>query len=84
MLIELQNQLNTLATKQYTPRMEKLQQIETILAEKMEEFCLTEERIENDLLCPRDLVLVKKPITLIPCGVKNSPPLLIFFVAFVL
>ena len=51
--------------------MEKLQQIETILAEKMEEFCLSEERIENDLLCPRDLVLIKKPITLIPCGVKT-------------
>ncbi|KAI9090830.1 hypothetical protein DFS34DRAFT_341773 [Phlyctochytrium arcticum] len=54
--------------KQFQPRMERLKKIERDIKDRMEEYALAEERMETGFLCPRDVELFKKPVTMVPCG----------------
>jgi len=40
------------------------------MTEKINEYILTEEKIEVMFICPRCLSILKKPVTLSPCGVR--------------
>ena len=57
-----------LEREQFHPRMQYLQEIEMIMKQKLMEFSVSEEKMEVGLMCPRDLKLYEKPITLQPCG----------------
>lgn len=64
----LNNRIADLTMKQFQPRMERLKEIEADIKSKIEEYCLADEKMETRFLCPRDLVYLKKPVTLMPCG----------------
>ncbi|KAJ3379917.1 hypothetical protein HDU92_006309 [Lobulomyces angularis] len=64
----LNHRVQELTSKQFQPRMERLKEIENDIQEKMEEYCLGEERMETGFLCPKDLKIFQKPHTFYPCG----------------
>ncbi|KAJ3190149.1 hypothetical protein HDU85_000440 [Gaertneriomyces sp. JEL0708] len=57
-----------LTKKQFQPRMERLTAIEKDIKVRLEQYALSEERMETGFLCPRDVKFFRKPVTLIPCG----------------
>ncbi|KAI8914419.1 hypothetical protein EDD86DRAFT_199305 [Gorgonomyces haynaldii] len=64
----LQEQVAELQRKQFQPRMERLKIIEKDVRNRILEYSLAEERMENGFLCPKDLQFFKSPVTLSPCG----------------
>ncbi|KAI9202540.1 uncharacterized protein BJ171DRAFT_176768 [Polychytrium aggregatum] len=65
---KLSQQVEELSKKQFQPRMEKLKAIEQDVKIRMEEYALAEERLETGFICPRDLIVLEKPVTFDPCG----------------
>lgn len=67
--IELTKEIQRLNQKQFHSRLKNLKSTEQKMTEKINEYILTEEKIEIMFICPRCLNILKDPVTLSPCGV---------------
>ncbi|KAL7749642.1 hypothetical protein RI367_004868 [Sorochytrium milnesiophthora] len=67
-ILENANKITDLEARQFGPRMERLQAIETDFKNRIEEYLLAEESLETGLLCPKCLKFMVRPYTLSPCG----------------
>jgi chromosome segregation ATPase len=67
-ITELTREIHRLNQKQFNSRLKNLKTTEQKMTEKINEYILTEEKIEVMFICPRCLSILKKPVTLSPCG----------------
>ncbi|RKO96504.1 hypothetical protein CXG81DRAFT_26191 [Caulochytrium protostelioides] len=57
-----------LTARQHYPRMERLKKLEQDLHNRLERYIMADVQATVRLTCPRDLMLLHKPTTLVPCG----------------
>ncbi|ORX60012.1 hypothetical protein BCR36DRAFT_579459 [Piromyces finnis] len=67
-IIELTKEIQRLNQKQFHSRLKNLRSTEQKMTEKINEYILTEEKLEIMFICPRCLNILKDPVTLYPCG----------------
>ena len=65
---KLESVIKKLQEEQYLPRMQYLHTLEVEMKEKLLDLAMEDEKMELNLICPRDLKLLDRATTLSPCG----------------
>ncbi|KAJ1510915.1 hypothetical protein HMI54_001260 [Coelomomyces lativittatus] len=73
-ILHLSKKTKELELRQFEPRMERLHAIEKDFKLHLEEYMLSEESLENGLICPKCLQFFNVPYTLMPCGHTYCKP----------